>query len=726
VNDSLPWFATCPKGLEELLAGELVRLGAAQASVTVAGCSFRGPLAAGYRACLWSRLANRILLQLDEAPVTDARQLHDLVNRQEWRRWLRPGGSLFVDFHGNSPEIRNTRFGAQVVKDAIVDYCREAGMPRPEVARERPDLRVQLRLHRGAAVVSVDFSGHSLHRRGFRESGGRAPLKENLAAAVLLRADWPGMAARGGALIDPMCGSATLLLEGAMMAADIAPGLGCEHWGFEGLPCHNPQQWRALLSDARSREERGRRSQLPEIRGYDADVAAIRQAESNVERAGLQSLVRLSRKSLADLKKPTHRALPEGLLVCNPPYGERIGDAAGLPYLYNQLGAVMAREFGSWQAAVLAPDKSLGRAIGLRSHKQYALYNGALPVQLLLFSLDESNRWRDNSAQPASEVADTATVDVPLEGGAAMFANRLRKNQKRLQRWAEREQISCYRLYDADMPEYAVAIDRYDGALHVAEYRAPRGVDPQAAARRLAEVKQVLPQVTGVSPGSIYYKTRERQRGKSQYGRTGSGQELFAVQEGGVKLLVNLADYLDTGLFLDHRPLRLRIASEARGKSLLNLFCYTASVSVHAAAAGARYTTSVDLSRTYLDWARKNFAVNGLDESRNRLEQADCLEWLARDEQRYDIIVLDPPSFSNSKRMRQTFDVQRDHLALLSAAVKRLSPEGVLYFSCNLRKFRLDPAVDDFCQAADITTETIDLDFKRRPSVHHCWRITAS
>jgi 23S rRNA (guanine2445-N2)-methyltransferase / 23S rRNA (guanine2069-N7)-methyltransferase len=721
--DLQKWFATCPKGLESLLLEELRQLGADSVRETIAGVYFEGPLAMAYRACLWSRLANRVLLPVAQFPVDSADDLYQGVKAADWRNLLDPRASLLVDFTGQNRSVRNTQFGAQRTKDAIVDYFVESGQPRPAVARQNPDARVNVRLHKGIASLALDFGGESLHKRGYREEAGQAPLKENLAAALLLRADWPGIAARGGALIDPMCGSGTLLLEGAMMVMDIAPGLARTRWGFAHLPFHHKDQWEALHNDAKGRAELGKSRQAPEIRGYDDDNRVLLKAQANIERAGLSDVVRVVCKDLARLKKPTHKPLEHGLVICNPPYGERMGDKESLRFLYRQLGDTLVREFSGWQGAVFTADPELGLATGLHSHKRYALWNGALASQLLLFELGESIHKRERAPAPNADAQSETATTAPLSEGAGMFANRLAKNMKLVSRWARREGRSCYRLYDADMPEYAVAIDRYGDALHVAEYRAPKTIDEADAARRLEEVRQVLPGVTGVPSEQIFYKQRQRQRGTGQYQRLSSSGELRSIEEGGVKLLVNLSDYLDTGLFLDHRPLRLRLAQESRGQDFLNLFCYTASASIHAAAGGARSTTSVDMSRTYLDWARKNFAANGFGERQHALVQANCLEWLATDHRSYDLILLDPPSFSNSKRMEESFDIQRDHVELLRLALGRLSDNGTLYFSSNLRGFRLDPAVDDFCEAEDITASTIDFDFKRRPKIHCCFRI---
>lgn len=721
-NAASQWFAACPKGMESLLAHELETLGATATRETVAGVYFDGPEAIGYRTCLWSRLANRILKPVATLEAADGDTLYRELQGIDWASLFSPRQTFAIDFSGQNHAIRNTQYGAQRSKDAIVDWFVDHGGQRPSVERRHPDIRLNIRLSKARVVVSVDYSGGSLHQRGYRQRAGEAPLKENLAAAILLRADWPGIAARGGALIDPMCGSATLLLEGAMMAADIAPGLMRQRFGFEKLVSHNRTQWQAILSDARSRAERGRAAQLPEIRGYDADPRVIRRAEENIARCGLEKTVRVSVKPLAELKKPTHKPLPFGLLACNPPYGERLGEKESLAYLYRQLGETMVAEFPEWEAAIFTSELDLGRAIGLRSHKRYTLFNGPLETHLLLFKL-AGNELRGNLPEKTAK-APAATADAVLSGGAEMFANRVRKNRKRLASWVKREGIQCYRLYDADMPEYAVAVDIYGDAVHVAEYQAPKGIDPAAAQRRLEEVQAALPQALGVAPEMVVYKQRRRQRGEAQYEKHDSQGEFLSVEEGQAKLLVNLRDYLDTGLFLDHRPLRRRIAAEARGKDFLNLFCYTGTATVHAALGGARSTTSVDMSRTYLGWLRKNLANNGLGERAHRLEQANCLAWLGECKEQYDLVLLDPPSFSNSKRMDSTFDVQRDHIELVRAAMSVLREGGVMYFSNNRRGFKLDPALEQDYACTDISAKTIDPDFQRNRKIHCCWAIT--
>jgi 23S rRNA (guanine2445-N2)-methyltransferase / 23S rRNA (guanine2069-N7)-methyltransferase len=741
--DLLTLFASCPKGLESLLADELTALGAEKVKEHVAGVTVRGTLAVAYRLCLWSRLANRILLPLKTCRVDSAQALYDGVSAVAWDQHFSPDATFMVDFNGSNDAINNTQFGAQRSKDAVVDQMVWRHGRRPSIDLDRPHWRLSVQLRRDEAVIGIDLSGESLHRRGYRLEGGLAPLKENLAAALLLRADWPGVAARGGALLDPMCGSGTLLVEGALMAMDIAPNLARKRWGFDRWLHHDAALWESIRAEAAERREKAFARQWPEIRGYDASAAAIRAAEENIERAGLTGRVRVMRKELVHFVPPTHQDIAPGLVITNPPYGERLGEQESLKHLYAHLGARLREHFVGWEAAVFTGNPDLGKTMGLRSFKQYRLFNGPIPSQLLRFHVQpeffvdraraplltnqpksiESNADRELPREQMHEQAAPAASAGELSNGARMFANRLQKNRKRLQPWLDRSGVSCYRLYDADMPEYAVAIDWYEGWVHVAEYAAPHTVDQTAAEQRLRDVVAAIPVALDIDPARVVLKQRMRQRGTEQYQKFAQRGEFRVVREGDAKLFVNLTDYLDTGLFLDHRPVRLKIAELARGKRFLNLFCYTATASVHAALGGATLTTSVDLSNTYLDWARRNFALNGLSEARNHLVQADCLKWLQECRQRFDLILLDPPTFSNSKRTTDTLDIQRDHVDLINDAMEVLASDGLLIFSNNKRKFRLDDEIAEQFEVEDVTRWSLDTDFERSTHIHQCWFI---
>ncbi|MHB9150443.1 MAG: bifunctional 23S rRNA (guanine(2069)-N(7))-methyltransferase RlmK/23S rRNA (guanine(2445)-N(2))-methyltransferase RlmL [Thermoleophilia bacterium] len=818
---TLRLFATAARGLEPLLAAELRALGAAGVKESRAGCAFAGTLETAYRVCLWSRLASRVLLPLAEVGATDADDLYEGVRSLSWEAHLASTGTLAVDFTSSGSPITHTHYGALRVKDAIVDRLRDMTGVRPSVDIHRPDLRIYAHATADAAVVGLDLSGTALHRRGYRDDGvqGQAPLKENLAAAILVRAGWPEVVAGGGGFLDPMCGSGTLPIEAALMAGDVAPGLLRRQWGFTGWKQHEAAIWDRLLDEARARRLSGLKH-LPPIVGFDADSRAVRLALMGVERAGLRGVVHVERRSLSQIDGPPFATSGPGLVVANPPYGERLGEAASLGPLYAELGRRLREGFLGWKAAVLTADAELARWTGLRSHRKYAFFNGALEVRLYLFEL-RPDRFagasrqvsakaqevvppshgsspsgapphgssppappaavqpvgaatheaaeRDQSTGPSEivepDLAGGESVTVGLDRsavGVEMLSNRLRKNLKRLRPWVRREGVTCYRLYDADLPEYAVAIDIYESWVHVQEYEPPPTVDLARAQARLRDVLDAIAGVLQVPSQDVFLKVQRRQRGASQYEAQAAGSaEFHEVGEGGLRFLVDFEKRLDTGLFLDHRPTRALIRSAAEGARFLNLFAYTGTATVYAAAGGARETTCVDLSGRYLEWAARNLALNGFQAwpierwdrrgrppspdrwasparsgdskphrhqlvQENRLVQADCLEWLQGEQGAYDLVFLDPPTFSNSKRMGDAvLDIQRDHVELIQRTVRLLAPGGILLFSTNNRRFRMDRDALDGLELEDLSAKTLPPDFARNPRIHSCWRIRA-
>jgi 23S rRNA (guanine2445-N2)-methyltransferase / 23S rRNA (guanine2069-N7)-methyltransferase len=724
-----------------MLSAELRELGADEVDRTGAGASFTGTLETGYRVCLWSRMASRVLLQLARIDASTADALYDGVLHMPWGEHLAPTGTLAVRFNGTTAEIRNSHFGALRVKDAIVDHFRDAHGSRPSVNLDRPDVRVDVHLYKSEAVVSLDLSGGGLHRRGYRVETTEAPLKENLAAALLRRAGWPAIVERHGSLVDPMCGSGTLLIEAAWMATDRAPALGRQDLGLLSWRGHDHRIWSALEAEARERTAASRK-QLPAIRGFDVDVRAVRASLANLERAGLAGAVHVEKRSLADGVAATGRP---GLLVTNPPYGHRLGEEGGVRAIHAELTTCLRSHYGGWRAAVLTTTPEWAQSLGIACLPE-TFANGPLACRLLLGDLPATEgathekgektpaaagRRVRTGASKAPAAADPGGGTVSGAGGAEMFANRLRKNLRTIGKWARRAETTCYRLYDADMPEYAVAIDVYQGEktwAHVQEYRAPASIDPGRAAARLQEVLETIPQVLEIPSDQLYFKVREKKRGTTQYRRLTAGGGAFReVTEGPCTFLVNFTDYLDTGLFLDHRATRRLIGELSPGKRFLNLFAYTGTATVYAALGGARSTTTVDMSQTYTDWAIRNFTRNGMSGSTNLVEQADCLQWLETPRRdRYDLIFLDPPTFSNSKRMeRDSFDVQRDHAWLIRKTMKLLVDRGVLLFSTNFRQFQLDESGLTGLQCEDISRQTLPKDFERNPRIHKCFRLTA-
>lgn len=707
------WLALCPKGLESLLLAEISELGGEIERETPMGVFWRGDLATAYRVCLWSRLASRVLLPLHESQVDNVDQMYDAARSVDWPSIFPLSESFRIDFHGQTEFMRNTQFGAQKIKDAIVDTFRDATGERPSVSKDGR-VRIEAQLRKGKLLLYFNITGDSLHRRGYRLQPGKAPLKENLAAAILLRSGWPATAAAGQHLLDPMCGSGTLLIEAALMAADIAPGINRQQWGFEGWLNHDRALWLGLMDEARERRAAGLSVLNNRFYGFDIDADQLSAAQKNLERAGLAGRVHLERRPMQSLRMQSDVIEQGGLVVCNPPYGERLSELPQLAPLYQQFhDATMG--LPEWRLAVFTGNVDLAKSIRRPLHKQYRLHNGTIETRLLVFA--------------AADERSTRPQATAIRGPVEAFANRLKKNLKLLQKWAKREQIQCYRVYDADLPEYAVAIDVYGDWLHVQEYVPPKSIDEAKAERRLLDVLAVLPEVMSMPSERIVLKRRERQVGKRQYQKVDSHQHRFEVQEGAVKLWVNLHDYLDTGLFLDHRPTRLAIAAmmsqRAPNSRFLNLFCYTATASVHAAAAGA-HCTSVDMSRTYLNWGQDNFTLNGISPAQHTFIQADCLQWLKEDvSERYDVIFMDPPTFSNSKRMEGVLDIQRDHAELIELAMARLAPGGLLIFSTNLRKFVLDDALTARFSVTTMGTKSVPHDFSRRPNIHHCYYIQA-
>lgn len=713
-TESRRYFATCPKGLEYLLVDELKAMGAEGVREALAGVYFEGPIGIAYRACLWSRLASRILLPIAEFASANEEALYAGVQAIDWSAHLRADGTLAVDASLVQSQLKHARYAEQKTKDAIVDQFRQASGQRPSVDTDQPDLRINLFVKRDRATVSIDLSGDALHRRGWRLEQGAAPIKENLACAVLIRAGWL-QRMQDQALFDPLCGSGTLLIEGARLAADVAPGLERDYYGFFGWLGFDAPLWQALLDEARERARIGRESLSLRFFGSDADRRVIEAARANASVAGVSAFVRFEVRALEDIAEAP---APKGLVVSNPPYDARL---AADPGLYRALGALLRGPCRDWAAGFIVADEAPGQAIGLRAEKRYALYNGAIACALLRFA-------------PVAEQPERAPAQPKeLTAGAEMVANRLRKNLKKLAPWLKREGVSCYRAYDADLPEYSAAIDVYAAAdsalaedrglwLHVQEYQAPRDIPEETTRRRLSELLQAAMAVFELPRARIALKTRAPQTRTSRYQKQDLRGHWLPVEEDGLKLQVNLFDYLDTGLFLDHRPARRLIRQQARGKRVLNLFCYTGVASVHAAAGGAASTTSVDLSATYLEWAARNLGMNGYTGERHRLIQADVLAWLAQNRERFELIFCDPPTFSNSARAAD-FDMQRDHARLIRLCMDRLVPGGQLLFSNNFRRFRMDAGIEADFQVEEIGAPSVPPDFARDPKIHRAFWI---
>jgi 23S rRNA (guanine2445-N2)-methyltransferase / 23S rRNA (guanine2069-N7)-methyltransferase len=739
-KDEKAFFATAARGTEAALEAELRGFGL-RATAARGGAEIAGELRDAYRVSIESRITNRILVTLGRFPITGGDDLASALGTLPWEAHLAVDRTFAVAVTGAHPAFRARQYAAQKAKDAIVDRMRARLGQRPNVDPKTPDVQVHLHLDipptryaermassgsaplppasmrsgdhhplpestEGHATVSIDLAG-PLHRRGYRAAGSEAPLRETLAAAILAIAGWPDACPDEGALIDPMCGSGTLLVEAALAALGIAPGLlRRPEDRLSAWLGHAPDLHRDVVDAARTSA-----SALPrglQIVGSDRSEDALGAARHAARRAGVDRAITFHRGDLADTEPPR----PAGLVVTNPPYGERLGTTRELLPLYARLGDVLKQRFGGYTAWVLTGDKRLSHAIGLRARSRHPLFNGPIDCRLLEYPLvaakdPRAPGWR----RPTGE--------------AQMLENRLRKNVKRLSRWAKQTGVTCYRLYDADIPEYNVGIDWYDGAVRLEERQAPRHIDEGTADRRLHEALAVTSEVLGLPTSEIVFRVRAR---GAEHGRRAHDDNQREVREHGLRFLVNLEDYLDTGLFLDDRTLRAEIRERAGGTDFLNLFAYTCTATVAAAKGGARRTTSVDLSGHYLDWGADNLRLNGIDpdpaapSGRNhRMFRADVAAWLedARPAS-FDLVFVAPPTMSRSKSMRGDFDVQRDHAGLLRGVARVVRPGGTILFSVNRRGFELASNLGPLV-AEDISARTIPEDFKKSAKGRHAF-----
>ena len=702
------FFATASRGTEAVLGEELAALGIRRVLPGRGGVAFGERLEDGYRACLWSRIASRVLLPLARFEARNAAELYAGAREVDWTLHVGPERTLAVAVAGAASPAGPAHFLALKTKDAIVDTVRDAEGSRPNVDKRRPDVSVHVHTAGTVVTLSLDLAGRGLHHRGLGRVGASAPLRETLAAALLRMAGWPDRCVEAP-LFDPLCGSATLLVEAAAFALDVAPGLARGRIGAEGWRGHAAALWTRLREEARERGRAARRRPL-RIAGADASAETIELARAVLGAAGLAERVRVEVADLHDARPPWDGV---GLLVTNPPYGMRIGEAGELGPLYQTLGDTLRRRFPGWSAWVLSGNRALDKRIGLRPAARHVVFNGPIECRWLEFPISETPvagndgpRWRGGADE------------------ARGFAKRLADNARRLDRWAAREGLTAYRLYDSDVPEYNLAVDRYADHLRVEEYERPRRIEAETAERRLHEALGVVSDVLGVEPRKVVLRVRRRLAPGEQHPRYAAVGRRLTVQEQDLRFFVNLTDYVDTGLFLDDRLLRRRLRERAAERRLLNLFAYTCAVSVAAACGGARSTTNVDLSRRYLDWGRENYALNGLRTDPVRFVRADVSRFLAQGAGGllYDEIHVGPPSRSRSKGMSGEFDVQRDHPALLDAAARHLAPGGEIVFATNLRGFEPDLRVLGAPTAVEITESITPADFARRPRLR-AWSI---
>jgi 23S rRNA (guanine2445-N2)-methyltransferase / 23S rRNA (guanine2069-N7)-methyltransferase len=747
---SLPYelIATAASGTEAIVKRELATLGYTARTTTPGRLLFRGDAAAICRTNLWLRVAERILIRVGSFPAGDFDALFDGTMDLPWEQWLPRDAEFPVRGRSHRSQLSSVPACQRSVKRAIVERLRKAHGT--ETLPETGALySIEISLRDDVATLTLDTTGIGLHKRGYRPLVGEAQLRETLAAAMVQLSFWRA----GRVLADPFCGTGTIPIEAALIGRNIAPGMrrqfACESW-----PTFDAAQWQLARENARD-------TVLPalseRLMAYDIDGETLSLARYHAQQAGVADDIHWQQRPFSELRAKAEY----GCIVTNPPYGERMGDDREIVELYQSFPLVL-RRLPTWSHYILSSRPDLEYLVGQRAARRRKLYNGSLECTYYQFHGPRPPRdgagHQTDDVRPAptdelleSSHADDAEVEeeyerppqnppvsarverVPAFGGlqesatrqAEEFANRLRNRARHFRRWPTKRGITCFRLYERDVPDVPLVVDRYEDALHIAEFARPHDRSPAQHADWLDLMARTAAKVLEVARDRVFIKFRDRQRGDEQYGRVDERGARFVVHEGGLKFVVNLSDYVDTGLFLDHRNTRQMVRERSAGKQVLNLFSYTGSFTVYAASGGAVSTTTVDKSSTYTDWSRENLELNGFRGSMHNIVRSDTKSFLdgLRPSEKWDLAVVDPPTFSNTKGLEVVWDVQRDHAALLQQLAAHIVPGGVVYFSTNFRRFKLDePALGDYL-VRDITRQTIPEDF-RNERIHKCWLLT--
>ncbi len=716
------YFATSAANQGDLIAQEARNAGSDDVRITSSGVEFSGDLSVGYRFCFQSRISSRLLLGLYiDDDIQSDEELYEATMALDWENYLNPKKTFKVSCTTqNCRWINNNHYAALKVKDGICDRIKDKFEgERPFIEINDPDLGIHIHIDGNVVKWYLDFSGENLSMRGYRGEQTEALLKEHLAAALLYRTEWKKTLQEGNPapLYDPFCGSGTIVVEAALMASDTDPGLlRKKPYAFQKLDNYDENLFNEIRNEAIDRREKALAERDIRIFASDKSRFAVEVSKAAALKAGVMDLIDFSVTAFEDVDQAPAEL---GYIVTDPPYGERM-QVKAIDELYQSIGDKLQSVFKGWKATILTGNSELLSNIDMKPERTNSLWNGPILCQAAHYSIF-TDEEREAMIQKAKEKKE-ARLNTPLSEGAQMAYNRLVKNLSEIKPKMEAEGVTCYRIYDADMKEYNAAIDIYEGKwIVLAEYQAPNTINPEDAERRLNELIYATERATGIDLENIFVKQRSKQKGDNQYKRLASSNHQYIAKENDVKFLVNFTDYLDTGIFLDHRPVRKMIQQMADGKRFLNLFCYTGTATLNAIKGGALSTDSVDASNTYLEWMEQNLELNGFPTTMgNFLYKADAIDWLWDTYDRYDLIFCDPPTFSNSSD-RRTFDVQRDQMRLFKAAMMHLAPGGVMIFSTNYTRFKMESEAYENYIIEDITDQTIGEDFKNSPKIHKCY-----
>lgn len=739
-------IATTAFGLEKLVVRELEALGYAPRVLRAGRVSFEGDAAAICRANLWLRTAERVAVCAGSFRADDFDLLFDGVKALAWEEWIPADGALHIRGRSHKSQLSSVPACQRMVNKAVAERLIEAH--RLETLPETgATYGIEIELFENTASLLLDTSGAGLHKRGYRTSVAEGQLRETLAAAMVSLSVWN----RDRPFIDPFCGTGTIAIEAALAGRSSAPGLD-RSFAAEDWHAIDERLWYTAREEARD-------LWLPPLEqrivATDLNAKSLELARHHAEQAGVEADIHFQQRAFDDLTS----SRKYGCMICNPPYGIRIGSESESVALHRSLPLVL-RRLPTWSHYVLTARGDFEKLIEQRATRRRKLYNGRIECTYYQFLGPKPPRSsREQSAEPesqispglnpeapaASEQAPSSSIrpakrpkPTPVFGGpgegadrqAAEFSNRLTKRARHLRRWPTRRGVTCYRLYDRDVPDVPLSVDRYEDALVIAEYQRPHQRSAAQHADWLELMAKTAAMTLEVDPAQVFLKGRQTQSGAKQYEKLANERTTTIVHEGGLQFLVNLSDYLDTGLFLDHRETRNMVRDEAKGKRFLNLFAYTGTFTVYAAAGGAASTTTVDLSRNYIAWAEGNLKQNQLNGPQHRFVAADSRDWVTAlpEEPQFDLAVVDPPTFSNTKRTGNShqeigdWDVQQHYGGLLEELAKRMPPGGVVYFSTNFRRFKFDERSLPSYRSREISKQTVPEDF-RNERIHRCWRL---
>ena len=722
--------ATTAFGLEAVAQRELVSLGYDAKIISTGRVAFEAGLEAIPRVNIWLRTADRVLLTIARFDCLDFDVLFDTTKSLPWERWIDVESEFPVNGRSVRSQLSSVPAVQRTVKKAIVERLLSAHKTN-SLTENGNRVIIEASLLDNVCILTIDTSGIGLHKRGYRDYVGEAAMKETLAAGLVLLSVWRPERA----LIDPFCGSGTIPIEAALIGLNIAPGRGRDfdsaHW-----PAIPESAW----DDADQEAADLAQETLPvTIHASDISDEALSLARRHAHAAGVERSIHFSKRAFAELSSKAEY----GCIIANPPYGVRLGETEPVEELYRTIPRVL-RNFPTWSHHILTAYPGFERLLGQDASRRRKLFNAQIECTYYTFlgprPPEGTTFEAANSATDAEHPEETREGEsfepskpAPAFGGLRErdirelddFEARLVKRARHLRRWPDRG-IHCYRLYERDCPDVPLTIDRYEDYAHIFEYERGHSRTPAQHADWCDEVVARTAKVLEIPEAHVHMKDRPRQRGMSQHERMADAGVKIVAREGGLKFEVNLTDYADTGLFLDHRITRGMVRDLSSGKRLLNLFCYTGSFSVYSASGGAASTTSVDLSNTYLEWASRNLSINNFFGDKHKMVRSDVLAFLREHKPgaHYDLAVIDPPTFSNSKSTERDFEVQEAHVELITRTASLMSPGSTIFFSNNFRQFKLDQGALEGANSRvrEISRQTVPEDF-RNERIHRCWKI---